>query len=143
MMNKFFQRLLLFEKFEVKTKLKKQEVLQKVSSFADPAYTDYYGMVSENGFFLAEKNVKYSGGHTQNPFAPIARAKIDENEGITSVSVVLRMNILTLIVFVPIYLLSLLLIVTFPIMLLILHFTFVKPARKLKETLENLLQEKE
>lgn len=141
-MNKHIQRLLLFEKFEIKTKLSKKEILKKIESFAAPEYTDYYGSVSESGFFIAEKNRKhFAGGHTQNSFAPIARAKIDEKDGISSVSVVLRMNILVLILFVPIYLISLLLIVPFPIMLIVLYFAFIKPAKRLRETLEDLLLE--
>ncbi len=52
------------------------------------------------------------------------------------------MNILVLILFAPIYFISLLLIGPFPIMLIILYFAFVKPAKRLKETLGNLLLEK-
>ena len=142
-MNKHIQRLFLFEKFEIQTRLSKQEILKKIKSFADPEYTDYYGVVSEDGFFIAEKSSKqFTGGHTQNSFAPIAQTKIDEKDGITSVSVVLRMNILVLALFAPIYFLSLLLIVPFPIMLIVLHFVFVNPAKRLKETLEDLLLEK-
>ncbi len=142
-MNKHIQHLLLFEKLEIQTKLSKKEILKKIESFADPDYTDYYGSVSDDGFFIAEKNRKhFVGGHAQNSFAPIARAKIDEREGISSVSVVIRMNILVLILFVPIYLISLLLIVPFPIMLVVLYFSFIKPAKRLKETLENLLLDK-
>ena len=142
-MNKHIQHLLLFEKIEIQTKLSKKEILEKIESFADPDYTDYYGSVADDGFFIAEKSRKtFAGGHTQNSFAPIARAKIDERDGITSVSVVLRMNLLVLILFAPIYFISLLLIVPFPIMLIILYFAFVKPAMRLKETLENLLLEK-
>ena len=139
-MNKRIQHLLLFEKLEIQTKLSKKEILKKIESFADPDYTDYYGSVSDDGFFIVEKNRKnFVGGHTQNSFAPIARAKIDEREGISSVSIVIRMNILVLILFAPIYFISLLLILPFPIMLIILYFAFVKPAKRLKETLENLL----
>ena len=57
-MNKIVQHLFLFEKFEIQTKLSKKEILKKINSFADPEYTDYYGSVSENEFFIAEKNRK-------------------------------------------------------------------------------------
>ena len=70
------------------------------------------------------------------------KAKIDEKDGYSSVSVVLRMNILVLILFAPIYLISLFLIVPFPVMLIILYFAYIKPAKRLKETLEDLLLEK-
>lgn len=142
-MNKHIQHLLLFEKIEIQTNLSKKEILKKVESFADPDYTEYYGSVSDNGFFIAEKNRKaFAGGHTLNCFAPIAWAKIDEQNGISSVSVVLRMHILVLLFFAPIYLISLLLIVPFPIILVILYFSFIKPAKRLKEALENLLSGK-
>ena len=142
-MKKIVQHLCLFEKFEIQTKLSKKEILKKIDSFADPEYTDYYGSVSENGFFIAEKNIKaFAIGHTQNSFAPIAKATIEENEDISTISGVLRMNILVLIMFVPIYLISLLLIVPFPVMLILLRVAFFKPAKRLRETLEDLLLEK-
>lgn len=142
-MNKIIQHLLLFEKFEIQTKLSKKEILKKINSFAQLEYTDYYGSVSENGFFLAEKNIKhFAGGHTKNSFAPIAKASIEEKDGCSTISGVLRMNILVLILFVPIYLVSLLFIVPFPIMLIILRVAFFRPVKRLKEELENLLLEK-
>lgn len=142
-MNKHLQHLFLFEKFEIQTKLSKQEILKRIEAFADSEHTDYYGSVAEGGFYIAEKNRKYFAGvHTQNPFAPIARGKIDEKDGSCSVCGVLRMNALALILFPPIYLISLLTIVPFPIMLIILHFAFVKPAKRLKDALEGALLEK-
>lgn len=139
-MNKFFQRLFLFEKYEIQTKLSKQQILDKIKSFADPEYTDYYGSISECGFFIGEKNRKFfSGGHSQNSFAPVAKAKIVEKDSITTVSMIIRMNLLVMILFAPIYVMSLLTIVLFPLVLLFLHFAFVKPAKRLKQEIENLL----
>ena len=141
-MNKHLQRLFLFEKLVIETKLSKKEILKKIESFADPEYTDYYTSVSEDGFFIAEKNIKSNGaGFSKNSFAPIAKAKIEEKDGITSVKVLLRMNILVLVLFAPIYFLSLILIFPFPIMLIIMYFAFVKPSERLKETLEDLVLE--
>ena len=54
-MNKHIQHLLLFEKIEIQTKLSKKKILEKIESFADPDYTDYYGSVADDGFFIAEK----------------------------------------------------------------------------------------
>ena len=142
-MDKIIQHLFLFEKFEIQTKKSKKEIIKKISSLAYSEYTDYYGSVSENEFFIVEKSRKpFAGGHIQNSFAPIAKATIEEKDGCSTISGVLRMNILVLILFTPIYLVSLLLIVPFPIMLIILHFAFVKPAERLKEALENILLEK-
>ena len=141
-MNKFFQRLFLFEKCGIKTKLSKQQILTRVTSFLDYEHTDYYGSVSEYGFFIGEKNRKhFIGVQTQNSFAPIAKAKIIEENGITSVSMVLRMHILVMILFAPIYVVSLLTIVMFPFVWVLLHFAFVKPTKKLKQQIENLLVE--
>ena len=139
-MNKFFQRLFLFEKCGIKTKLSKQQILTRVTSFLDYERTDYYGSVSEYGFFIGEKHRKnFIVGHTQNPFAPIAKAKIIEENGITSVSMVLRMHILAMILFAPIYVGSLLNIVMFPFVWVLLYFAFVRPTKKLKQQIENLL----
>ena len=139
-MNKFFQRLLIFEKYEIETKLSKKEILEKIASFADPEYTDYYGSIATDGFFVAEKNRKYFGiGLSQNSFAPVVKAKIIEKDGITTVSMVIRMHLIMLVLFVPIYIMSLITIVLFPFMLLLLHFAFVKPAKKSKETIKYLL----
>ncbi len=136
------QRLFLFEKFEIQTKLSKREIRKRIRSFADPEYTDYYGGVSEDGFLVAEKSRKhFAGGHTQNSFAPVAKAKIVESDGISTVSVILRMNLLVLFLFAPIYVASLITIVLFPFMLLWLRFAFVKPAERLKDRIEDLLME--
>ncbi len=142
-MNKYFARLFLFEKFVIQTKLSKKQILTKVMAFADPEYNDYYGSISEDGFFVAEKNIKhFTGGHSRNSFAPTAKATITEKDGISTVSVVLRMNIPALILFAPFYFISLLLVLPFPFMLILLHFAYVKPSGRLKEALEDLLTEK-
>ena len=141
-MNKFFQRLFLFEKCEIKTKLSKQEILNRVTSFVDCEHTDYYGSISEYGFFIGEKNIKhFTGGSTQNSFAPVAKAKIIEENGVTSVSMVLRMHLIVMILFIPFYVVSLLTIVMFPLVWILLYFAFIKPTKKLKEQIENLLLE--
>ena len=145
-MNKFFQRLLLFETVEIQTKLSRAEVLDRIDSFCRVdsynGYTDsdYYGWVSFDGFFIAEKNSKFNGaGYTHNSFAPVMRAKVDEREGITVISGVLRMNTFTLIPFSVLYLLFLLTIILFPILHVILHFAYFRPAKRLKEKIEEIL----
>ena len=141
-MNKFFQRLFLFEKCEIKTKLSKQVILNRVTSFVDYEHADYYGSVSACGFFIGEKHRKYfTGGHIHNSIAPVAKAKITEGNGITSVSIVLRMHLMAMILFIPVYVMSLLTIVMFPLVWILLYFAFIKPTKKLKEQIENLLVE--
>ena len=134
--------MFLFEKFEIQTKLSNSEILKKVNSFLDFDYTDYYGSVSENGFLIVEKYMKQiPGGHSHNSLAPIAKAKIIEKDGLSTVSVVLKPNIIVLILFASLNLISLLSIVLFPLMLLFVHFAFVKPAKRLRGFIEDLLTE--
>lgn len=147
-MNKFFQRLLLFEKVEIQTKLSCAEVLDRIDSFCGVdsynGYTDsdYYGSVFYDGFFIGEKNRKFNGaGYTHNSFAPVMRAKVDERDGMTVISGVLRMNTITLIPFSVLYLLFLLTIVLFPILHIILHFAYFRSAKRLKEKIQEILLE--
>ena len=139
-MNKNFERLFLFEKHKIKTKMPKKEILKKIDDFADPEYTDYYGCVSEDGFFVAKKSLKlYSFGRSRNSFVPVIRAKITENDGISTVSMVIRMHLITSVFLAPIYAASLLTVVLFPLMQLLFHFAFFKPTKRLKEEIEHLL----
>ena len=139
-MKKFIQRLFLFHKYSIQTNLSKQQILDRVKSFTNDKYTDYYGSASECGFFIGEKNIKHSSFiHTRNSFAPVAKGTIVENGEVTTVSITTRMHILVLILFAPFYFISLLTVVLFPFMLLLLHFTFVRPQKRLEEEIENLL----
>lgn len=143
-MKKLLQKLLLFEKCEIQSKLSKRQILNRIKSFADTEYSDYYGGISECGFFIGEKNVKhFAGGYSKNSFAPVAKAKIDEEDGITTVSMVIRMNLFVLILFAPIYFASLITVILYPFVLILLRFTFVKPAERLKQAIEDLLIENE
>lgn len=143
-MNKLLQKLLLFEKCEIQSKLSKRQILNRIKSFADTEYSDYYGGVSECGFFIGEKNAKhFAGGHSKNSFAPVAKAKINEEDGITTVSMVIRMNLFVLILFAPVYFASLITVILYPFVLILLRFAFVKPAERLKQAIEDLLIENE
>ena len=137
-MHKFFQHLLLFEKFEIRSRQPKREILKRLRDLADPEYTDYYGSVDEDDFYIAEKNRKhFFGGHSQNSFAPVATGTVIEQDGEVVVRGTVRMNMLVLVLFAPVYFLSMLTIVFFPIMYLIMYFAFVKPAKRLIESLEH------
>lgn len=106
----------------------------------DDKYTDYYGSISECGFFVGEKHIKYSAFmRTKNSFSPIAKGTIVENNGVTTVSIITRMHLLVLILFAPLYIISLLTVVLFPFMLLLLHFTFVRPQKRLEQEIDTLL----
>ena len=57
----------------------------------------------------------------------------------TTISMVIRMNLLVLVILAPIYIISLITVVLFPFMLLLLHFAFFKPSKRLKEAIEKML----
>lgn len=117
----------------------KREILKKIRDFAD-SEPDYDGNVSENGFSIAEHPIRsIPGGRIHNSFAPVAKAQITEAEGTTTVSIVFRMHILVLILFAPIYFISLLTLVTFPFMWLLMYVAFVRPVKRLKDYLTDLL----
>ena len=141
-MNVFLRTLLLFDKFEIKTKLTPEEIYEKVDNFVRFKNDNYYADTEDNGFYIAEKYITHHGFFTsKNSFAPIATAKYKVEEGVTTVSVIIHMRLPVAIIFVPIYLLSLAAIVPFAFMLLISYFSFVRPAEKLKDILEYLLAE--
>ena len=139
-MHKVLQRLFLFEKFEMKTKLSKEEACQKLKNFIADNKGKYYGHISEKRFFISRKSITYHRfGRSQNPFAPVWKGTIIEQDGMTIFFGVMRMNIIMLILFVPLYLVCLLFIIPFPIIHLIIHFLCFKPAKQLKEELEFIL----
>lgn len=136
-MHKFFQHLLLFEKFEIRSRRPKGEILKRLRDLTDPEYTDYYGSVDEDGFFIAEKNRKhFFGGHSQNSFAPVATGTVTEQDGEVVVKGTVRLHMLLIILFAPIYFLCMLTIVLFPFVYLFMYFAFVRPAKRLIESLE-------
>ena len=139
-MNKILGKLLLFEKHTFSTKLTKQQIQRRVEEFTDFEHKRYYGRVSKRGFFIGERFVRYSDFvRIRNSFAPVATARISENDDVTTVSLIIRMHLLVLILFTPIYVTSLLTIVLFPPVFLLLHIAFFKPAMRLNQEIENLL----
>jgi hypothetical protein len=134
-MNKHLQRFFLFETCKIQTKLPKREILKRIRDipYFEP---DYKVSTSENGFFVAEKPIKRN---SHNSFVPIAKATITEAEGISTVSVLFRMNLLVIVLFAPFYFLSLLTIVVFPVLHLLIYISFLKPAKKLKNYLTEIL----
>lgn len=135
-LKEFFQIFLPFRKFEFQTALPKAEILRRVRDFSEPEYTGYYGGIRDDGFWVAEPCVKHlSFGSSHNSFAPVATAKISENDGIATIKGIVRMRLLVMLIFIPIYLLFI------PFTFLLMYFTFVRPADKLKKELEVLLSE--
>ncbi|MBQ9805285.1 MAG: hypothetical protein IJW49_02080 [Clostridia bacterium] len=156
-MNKILQKLLFIEKFEIKTKLSKERV-QRILEFETRQNYDYRAYFSKKGFCVAEKTRKHSGFvRTNNSFAPVATAKASEQDGMTVISVLIRMNFLICLIWYPLYLLSVLSLVAavvglivgdaelaigIPVFLFCFglpFFAFRRPAKRLKAFLENLL----
>ncbi|MBQ3490370.1 MAG: hypothetical protein IJA86_07255, partial [Clostridia bacterium] len=109
-----------------------------------PLSENYYGHISAQRFLIAEKpNKNLNFGSSHNSFAPVLSAKITEKDGISIVTGILRMNMLVMFLFIPIYLLSILTIITFPFMYLLMYFAFIRPANRLKEHLILLIAESE
>ena len=141
-MHKLLRRLFLFDVFSLKTKLPAETVLSRIASLADPEYSDYHGHLTSFGFVLAENSLKHSEGVTvHNSFTPVAVGRVNEENGMTTVSGIIRMNLAALIPFAIIYVCSLFSLVFFPVMHILLHFAFYKPARRMKKALERLLTE--
>ena len=140
-MNNFLQRLCLIRKFQFRTKLQRNEILARVNSFTDPYVSDYYGFIWENGFWVAEKHRKsFFGGNTKNSFAPAVKAVITEADGVSLVSCTAHLHPILLVFFVPFYFIAALTVLFFPAVHLLLHFAFFKPAKRLEETLLDLLE---
>ena len=120
-------------------KMPKREILRRFRDFAD-SDPDYYGSISENGFFIAEHNIRsISGGRVHNSFAPVAKATVTEKDGMRTVSVVFRMHILVIILFAPFYFVSLLTLVAFLFMWLLMYIAFLRPVKRFKNRLTDLL----
>lgn len=142
-MNKHIQHLFLFEKLDIQTKLSKKAIHRRVRDFVEFESDDYYGKISDDGFSVFEKSIKrFWWGHTKNSFAPMAKAKIDEKDGYTTVSVVFRMHPIIIVLFVPMYILFVLTVILLPLLLGLLYVFFFRRIKKLKGILEELLSEK-
>ena len=133
----------MFEKFEVQTKLSKDEIQRRIRTFVEFGDDTHYGSLSEDGFVVAQKFYSNSGVViARNSFAPVAQGRIVESNGITTVSVTLRMHLSVLALFMPLYLLCMLLVAPFPLMFALGYIGFLRPAKKLRAELEELMMER-
>ena len=92
-MNKFLQKLLFIEKLEIKTKISKEraKTILKMEAAKTGDYRTYF---SENDFCVAEKTHKsLVFGSIHNSFAPVAVGKFSEQDGMTVISVPIRLAI--------------------------------------------------
>ncbi len=168
-MCKLIQRLFLFEKFKIKTTLTKEEIQSRVMAFVAAESQTYRGKITRKGFRIVEriwKRSQYSKhGYGRNGYVPIVKAKIKEKCGFSEISCVLRSRssdgfltnpahlfFMGLAVWGMVSFFSELALGNFALVflfftlpffcsLILFHFFFFKPAKKLKEHLENLLIE--
>ena len=92
-MHRFLQKLLFIEKFEIKTKISKEraKTILKMEAAKTGDYRTYF---SENVFCVAEKTRKsLVFGSIHNSFAPVAVGKFSEQDGMTVISVLIRLTI--------------------------------------------------
>ena len=138
-MNKFFQRLFLLEMCEIRTRLTKGQIQQRILDFTE-FETDYRSGTTKNGFFIAEKVMHSSSfGGVRNSFVPVAKATVTESDGITTVSILFRMNLFTHITFLPFYFISILTLVLLPFTCFLIYIGFLRPKKRLKNHLTELL----
>ena len=145
---RFLQRLFLFEKFDIKTSLTKEKILNKVETFLCVESEDYYGRLWEDGFYVAERSRRNFGllWRSRNSFAPVAKAKITENDTGCTVTITIRMNMIVMVLFWPLWILSIPSIfltetygLMFIILLVALILGFFIPAKILREYLVDML----
>ncbi len=167
-MKKLLLRLLLLERYKMTTKLSKDRVLDEVREAKERGHEDYIFKIGDKEFYIAEKYFKYkvAGWSTQNSFAPVARIVPTEGERGTTLSVTVRMRAFVHAITLFLYLLFALcfiggatlnvieiirdgsdarfhygilaFLIFIPILELVLHFTYRKPAERLKKYLESL-----
>ncbi|MBQ9802659.1 MAG: hypothetical protein IJW51_06290 [Clostridia bacterium] len=167
-MKKLLGWLLPFEKYTIRTKSAKEAVLQQAISVGAFECESYYSRALKNGFVIAEKTVKaFLVGRTQNSFAPVAHVKMREEDGLTVLSVLVRMRVFVCAIFLPLYLLFLLtfligitelivgvaggaananeladlppLLLPWPILQAVFYIAFKRPAKRMKELLYTLV----
>lgn len=167
-MKKLLWWLLPFEKYKIRTKSAKEAVLHQAVCVGDFGCGSYYSHALKNGFVIAEKTVKgFLIGRAQNSFAPVAHVKMREEDGVTVLSVLVRMRVFVCAIFLPLYLLFLMtfligitelivgvaggaanangladlpsLLLPWPVLQAVCYIAFKRPAKRMKELLYTLV----
>ena len=163
-MKRIYQKLLLMERFTIKTRHSPEEVKSRVRDL----HEEYYGRLLSKGFTVYFKHrVTYGPVFVRNSFWPFAFGRIREEGGLTAVSITVTMHPLVCLLMYPIEFLlaactvlgGLLCVFTammghlntemlgvliglipfVSVFALMLHFAFFRPARKLRRLLEDAL----
>jgi hypothetical protein len=135
------QRLFFYEKFEIKTKMSKARVMRVIKMLTYSGGS-YYGRASDDDFVISAHSLRtFAGGHghTTNSFVPRMKGKVTEEGGIATVKGVITMNPIVQVFAIFFEFACLASLIGFPLFHLLMHFTFFKPARQMKEKTEQAL----
>ncbi len=140
-LNRFIEFLLLRKRIKIKSKISRDGILAKVEQIAANTPEVMLYRMTKNGFFISEKYTEaVPGGYSKNAFAPIIKARLSQQEGVTSINVAIRPSILIYLLYLPIHIISICLIITIPIAYIFTRHFFER-ANILSDKLENLLLE--
>ena len=138
-LNRFVEFLLLRKRIKIKSKTSQDGILAKVEQIADNTPEVMLYRMTKSSFFISEKySEAVPGGYSRDAFAPIIKARLSQEDGITCIKVVIRPSILVYLLYLPIHILSVCLIVTMPLAYIFTR-AFFERASILSDKLENLL----
>ena len=138
-MNRFLQRLLLHERLEIETKLSEEQIHKRLELFNKTEWPIYYALDRGDKFYIAERSRKSSmGGFETSQFPSWAKARIRKAKNGHTISVVLGLDPILSVVFLPLYFFFMITIILFPVILLILKHEFWPSLGRLKEQIINL-----
>ena len=138
-MNRFLQRLLLHERLEIETKLSEEQIHKRLELFNKTEWPVYYAIDRDDKFYIAESSRKSSiGGFETSQFPSMAKARIRKAKGGHTISVVLGLDPILSVVFLPLYFFFMITLILFPVILLILKHEFWPSLGRLKEQIINL-----
>ena len=139
-MNKILRRLLLFDAFEIRAKLPSDTVRERMLAMGEAENSAYTVRAAARGFTVTEGGA--SADTARGAFSPIAHVCVSEADGVTTVSGITRMRLETLVPFAILYVCGLFSLILIPVMHILLHYAFFKPAKRLRKTLERAINEK-
>ena len=138
-MNRFLQRLLLHERLEIETKLSEEQIHKRLELFNKTEWPIYYALDRGDKFYIAEISRKHWMGISEtSPFPSMAKARIRKAKGGHTISVVLGLDPILSVVFLPLYFFFMITLILFPVILLILKHEFWPSLGRLKEQIINL-----
>ena len=141
-MKRLLRLFFYFEKFEIKTKLTKESVLECVELFKKRLYNEYRARIKGDKFTIYERLYRQSENvYVKNSLAPVYSAKITESDGVTVISGAFSLGIRH-IMMLPFFIMYSLI---YPLLFLlpISHFAFGKRVDVMKEAILNEITARE